>query len=338
MQSLRIYVVSLLVFAVLLPYIGGVQNVLAIVKPIPNKVEQIILDKGESKIEDNLYQAIYNLLTNEGNMKFKSQAYYVDSVNKEGGWALISISKLNKTANINLEGTYLGDNILILATTPDNGVSWDLSFENDLKFKEKIAKTPDSFLNKVSKDLLISNQSSKVVSASTLALASTTSIYKFPWPELNTKTYSKGWHGTTIGVDLGSASTNRTILASGTGVVTRVSLCTYSVNVTVKHPDGKIFNYLHLNKNEFDTTKIKNGIVISQGKKLGRLRTGSFDDKCGYAIQNTNYSHIHWALPTNVTNTIDQWSIKYAGNCWTKPGYANRCVGSSFGSTNKEIV
>lgn len=302
-----------------------------------------ILERGESKIEDSLYNALYKYLENGAKNIFPAKTYYIGSVNREGDWALISLSKLNKNVNIKSAGTYLGESILILAHTNDDGQTWELEIEGDVKYIDKIKRTPDNFLTTDAKKALSADgleprlKSTDIESLSTLS-ATSASIYKFPWPELNTRKYTKGWHGTTTGLDLGSSSTNRIILASGAGTVTAVSACSSSVNVTVKHPDGKIFKYLHLDKNTFDAGKIKNGVSLTQGKRLGTLKAGNFSDNCGYAVQKADYSHIHWGLPTNVSNTIDLWTITYPGNCWSKPGYSNRCVGSSFGSTNKEVV
>ncbi|MBP9758797.1 peptidoglycan DD-metalloendopeptidase family protein, partial [Candidatus Dojkabacteria bacterium] len=205
------------------------------------------------------------------------------------------------------------------------------------RFKDLVNVTPDTFLTKSAKNTFTNSQTIGTKTG-TLALTATTVNYKFPWQEFNNKTYSQSWHGAlTPGLDFRSTATDRRILSAAAGTVTNVSICTYSVNVTVSHADGKVFKYLHLNKSEFDSTKIKSGVNLPQGKKIGLLRKGSFSDNCGYAKQTSSTHHLHWGLPTTSKNTIDQWSILSPNTCWTKPGYSNRCVNSTFGSTNKEV-
>lgn len=343
MQEVKKSISIILSLVLLVIIVANTTQVNALDSKVSEEKTSIVLERGESHIEDGLYNALYDYLKKGVKNIFPAKTYYVGSVNQEGDWALISLSKLNKNINIKTAGTYLGESILILANTNDDGRTWELAIEGDIKYKEKLDNSPDSFLTKDAKKTLGADgfePGQMNIDRESLATISATSasVYKFPWPELNTRKYTKGWHGTTTGLDLGSSSTNRIILASGTGTITSVSACSYSVNVTIKHPDGRIFKYLHLDKNTFDAGKIKNGVSVTQGKRLGTLIAGNFSDNCGYAVQKADYSHLHWGLPTNVSNTIDLWSITYPGNCWTKPGYSNRCVGSSFGSTNKEVV
>ncbi len=286
------------------------------------------LDKGLSNIDEHLYTEIEKFMKKNG----MTGEYYIGSINTEDGWALISISKIFKSDFLmekkHNDGSYLGDEFMLIASSPDKGKSWKIISEKEKEFKDTIKTTPDSFVDKKSKDIF---------TQSSFALA-TTINYKFPWQEFNTKTYSQGWHGSaTPGLDFLSTSSDRRILSSAAGSITSVSVCTYTVNVTIKHSDGKVFKYLHLNKSEFDANTIKVGVSVAQGKRLGLLRTGSFSDSCGYAVQNSSSHHLHWGLPTNFKNTIDLWSITYPSNCWKKTGYSNKCVGSTFGSTNKEV-
>ena len=116
----------------------------------------------------------------------------------------------------------------------------------------------------------------------------------------------------------------------GSGTITSVYKCNLSAIVDVKHADGVVFRYIHLDKRSLNTKRIRIGAAVQQGQVLGNIKPDTWNDgRCGYTRQGKTRAHLHWVIPSNRTLTVDGWTIRHPHNTWTKdgervvPGYAS---------------
>ncbi len=299
---------------------------------------RVSIDKGVDKISDALYSSVENTLRNRPSGMFDSNGYYIGSVRQEGNWALVSVSKKIEKPEVHKaydakgtllyeESEFLGESILLIASTTD-GKLWNSALEGTSMFDELLMKTPNSFVDANSKSALAST------TVGTNAVSATT--YKFPWPSGQTWQYRQGWHGSIKGLDMGTTSSDRRLLSSASGTVRGVTVCALSVNVKVQHSDGKYMNYLHIDRNFFDSSGIRNGSAISIGKEFGKLKPGTWSDACGYtSAQASNSAHVHWGIPIDSEMIIEGRRLRYSDSCFYSLDRLNKkCVGSSFVSTN----
>lgn len=161
--------------------------------------------------------------------------------------------------------------------------------------------------------------------------------YKFPWPAGQSWSWYQGWHNSAH--DLGSTSSDRRILAAAEGTITSVYSCEISTIIDIKHADGEVFRYIHLDKYKINFDRIKVGRTVPQGLVLGELKPDTWQDgKCGYTNQAGAVSHIHWVMPVNRRMIFDGWMIGYPTNEWVQDGTI-KTPGSStrLTSTNQPI-
>ncbi len=162
--------------------------------------------------------------------------------------------------------------------------------------------------------------------------------YEFPWPAGQSWGYWQGWHYNAN--DLGTTSTDRRVLAAADGVVSSIYACTLSTIIDIKHADGAVFRYIHIDRYSVNPKYIKLGKPIKQGQVLGVLKPDTWSDgNCGYTNQSQGWSHLHWVMPTDRPLTIDGWTTQHPTNTWTKdsatrtPSYSS----SKLTSTNQPI-
>jgi hypothetical protein len=115
--------------------------------------------------------------------------------------------------------------------------------------------------------------------------------------------------------------------------------CQLSTIVDIKHADGEVLRYIHIDKHTINFDRIKVGRNVPQGLVLGELKPDTWQDgRCGYTNQSKTVSHIHWVVPVDRRLIIDGWSILYPTNQWVKedvtktPSYATKLT-----STNQPI-
>jgi hypothetical protein len=95
------------------------------------------------------------------------------------------------------------------------------------------------------------------------------------------------------GDDMGASSMPPYAYAADAGSVDYV--CQDSIQVAVRTHNtssGDYFIYAHLLDNE----NLTEGHSFSQGDSIGALKYGTFDDTCGWAEQQSNHYHLHWAF------------------------------------------
>ncbi len=203
--------------------------------------------------------------------------------------------------------------------------------DGEAAFADLLAATPST---------LLAQDALAILRAAPVADATSMVNYKFPWPTGQNWGWWQGWH--TSAHDLGTTSTDRRLLAAADGVVSAVYTCALSAFVDLKHADGTVFRYLHLDKQSVDTATVCIGARVPQGFVLGVVKPDTWSDgNCGYTTQSPGWAHVHWVMPTDRPITIDGWTITFPTNAWTKagvtkvPGYG---AASTLPSTNTPTI
>jgi murein DD-endopeptidase MepM/ murein hydrolase activator NlpD len=238
----------------------------------------------------------------------------ITSARIEDTWAFISVAARSK---LPAENPYVGHGRtggLVFATRSADG-TWRAELQGTQAFDQILRNTSD---------LVVDSSVKQMLSTDVATSANVTSKvnYKFPWPSTTTWNWWTSWHPapTNDGLDFGSTGTDLHLLASANGVVTYVCRGKVSVNVKVRHADGAILDYVHLDKNSVDS-RIFEGATVRQGQVLGKLRPGTWTDwPCGYTAQSDNAAHVHWIVPIDRPFTVDGWTIKYPENIWMRDG------------------
>jgi murein DD-endopeptidase MepM/ murein hydrolase activator NlpD len=85
--------------------------------------------------------------------------------------------------------------------------------------------------------------------------------------------------------------------------------------IDLKHADGTVFRYVHLDKQSVDLTSVRLGARLPQGLVLGVIKPNTWNDEnCGYANQSPGWAHLHWIMPTDRPITIDGWTVTFPTN------------------------
>jgi hypothetical protein len=156
--------------------------------------------------------------------------------------------------------------------------------------------------------------------------ATSDEIPRFPWDNYYNMQYgSYGVHNNGFGgivpgwkaVDFfsdGNTAANHApnrLLASLSGSISYVCKDDHSVAIKI----GNFF-YSHL----LDNGNLNTGQSFVQGDLLGQLRSGNFNDRCGYASQADNAFHVHWGFPDLGTLEVAGWVLDISTGTWTKAG------------------
>jgi murein DD-endopeptidase MepM/ murein hydrolase activator NlpD len=218
----------------------------------------------------------------------------------------------------------------MLAQQQSDG-SWQVGIDGEAAFADLLAAAPSN---------LLTQDAQAILGANPAAEAASTVNYKFPWSAEQSWGWWQGWH--TSAHDLGTTSTDRRVLAAADGVVSAVYTCALSAFVDLKHADGAVFRYLHLDKYSIDTGTVRVGARVPQGFVLGVVKPDTWEDgNCGYTTQSPGWAHVHWVMPTDRPFTIDGWTITFPTNAWRKdgvtkvPGYG---TASTLPSTNTATI
>ncbi len=163
--------------------------------------------------------------------------------------------------------------------------------------------------------------------------------YKFPWAAGQSWGFWQGWHYNAH--DLGTSSSDRRVLAAADGVVSSVYSCTLSSIIDIKHADGLVFRYIHIDRNSINPKYVRVGQAIKQGQVLGIVKPNTWNDgNCGYTNQSPGWAHNHWVMPTQYLLTVDGWTTYAGTDTWTKNGVVKTSGYSSAStllSTNQPI-
>jgi hypothetical protein len=249
--------------------------------------------------------------------------FRIISAAAQPGWALVSVVALDDPQLDPHAPDAGGLSTLVLVQQQRDG-SWQAAIDGEAAFADMLVITPAELLAADAQALLAADPALRSAHQaastriSTMEPASTVN-YKFPWPAGHAWGWWQGWHMNAQ--DLGTTSADRRVLAAADGVVSGVYACTLSTMVDLKHADGAVFRYIHLDKQSVDTSKIRVGARVPQGLVLGTVKPNTWSDgNCGYTQQSPNSAHIHWVMPTDRPVTLDGWTITFPTSAWRKDG------------------
>ncbi len=131
--------------------------------------------------------------------------------------------------------------------------------------------------------------------------------YRFPWDYGKSVKYSiagphalgyegAGLNGVAVdlisGDNMGLTAATDKVFAAGPGIIDFVCDDGTSVAIRTSGVDTDQFMYAHLNSNA-------NLVVdheFEKGALIGNLRSGTFLDSCGWAVQSGHHYHLHWGI------------------------------------------
>lgn len=329
---------------------------------------EVALENVFERTPVNLLNSVAGAVAEYDQRLFDTEEYDVKSVREYKNWRLLSVGvaeipeEVRKMIELGEITEWATPMHSVIARQRPNG-TWESALQGTREHDELIYQTPDEWMNSEVKSIFADTPEVQIMMAS---VAEEDKVnYKLPWPKdvtwslvnfgtveviENGKKVSKStpWHRDLYStnnsvyrncdglaycaLDFSIATTNsdnRRLLSSADGVITNVCTAgTVSRNVDVRHADGTIFSYWHVDKNHFEEGITKD-LSIMQGTVFGELRVGSFAyDKCGTATQNN--AHVHWKLPTGKKHVIDGRTFEYVygGN----PG-----AGVTFTSSNVPV-
>jgi hypothetical protein len=250
-------------------------------------------------------------------------SFRITSAAVQPSWALVSVVALDDPElDAHAPGAG-GLSRLVLVQQQPNGV-WQATIDGEPTFADLVATTPPALVAPDAKAILAADPAlrgtSSTAGTSTFTVEPASTVnYKFPWPAGHAWGWWQGWHMNAN--DLGTTSADRRVLAAADGVVSSVYSCTLSTMIDLKHADGAVFRYIHLDKQSVDTSKIRVGARVPQGLVLGTVKPNTWSDgNCGYTQQSPNSAHIHWVMPTDRPVTLDGWTITFPTSAWRKDG------------------
>ena len=302
----------------------------------PGLDEPIAIDFDLSQVPVEMRAAITSAVAHKPKGLLDGQEFAVVSFRLLDNWAFGTLAVIDNAP----DDVGIGDNGALIILRKNNDDVWVAGLEGTEKFIELLLLAPENVLDSTAKQSL--NSSGPQVRNPLLA------NMKFPWDHTQSWTLTQGWHsGNNVDFAPSSSEPNKWLLAASDGIVTHIcNIGEVSANVQVKHSDGTITTYLHLDKNTVPNSIL--GTYISQGQELGRLiervydpgpcgsddnycRSGSwyclFRDACGCSTG----PHVHFGVPSrNVT--IDGWT-SHSNNNWTQ-GQQTKSPKSLFNSSN----
>lgn len=266
--------------------------------------------------------------------------FRITSAAAQPGWALVSVVALDDPERDPDAPGAGGLSTLVLAQQQPDG-AWQAAIDGERAFADLLAATPPALVASDAQAILAADPALRSATPSagmqTVALEAISTVhYKFPWPAGQSWGWWQGWHMNAV--DFGTTSTDRRVLAAADGVVSAVYSCALSTFIDLKHADGAMFRYFHLDKQSVDTSTIRVGARVPQGLVLGTVKPNTWSDgNCGYTQQAPTSAHIHWVMPTDRPLTLDGWTITFPTSAWRKdgitkvPGFG---AASTFVSTN----
>jgi len=290
---------------------------------LPSSIE---VDATAGELAPSLTESVTLALSRRPANVLSGTRFRIISAAAQPGWTLVSVVALDDPQLDSHAPDAGGLSRLVLAQQLPDG-TWQAAIDGEPAFARFLAATPPTLLTADAKVILGADP--------TLEMASSVN-YKLPWPAGQAWGWWQGWH--TSAHDLGTTSTDRRVLAAADGVVSAVYPCTLSTIIDLKHADGVVFRYIHIDKQSVDTATVRVGTRVPQGLVLGVVKPDTWSDgNCGYTNQSQGWAHLHWVMPTDRPITLDGWTVKFPTNVWRKhgatkvPGYG---AASTLPSTN----
>ena len=149
------------------------------------------------------------------------------------------------------------------------------------------------------------------------------SAYRFPWQSGSSMQYGvrgvhdagffSGWKAVDFLSDgnTGAGHAPNRLLAAASGSISYV--CRDGASVAIRIGD---LLYAHL----LDNGNLTIGHHFNQGDEIGQLRSGSFNDNCGWASQNANWFHVHWGFPNTGSFEAGGWTLNLSDGLWRRGG------------------
>ncbi len=143
----------------------------------------------------------------------------------------------------------------------------------------------------------------------------------FPWQTQTKAVYGSlgvhsggfvtGWKAVDLLSDGNSALGHapNQMFTAGPGAISYV--CDDGTSVAVRIGD---LVYVHLIKND----GLRVGQAFDRGAPLGQMRTGNFNNRCGYASQASQNFHVHLAFPDTPTFVLGGWELTLADGIWRR--------------------
>jgi thermitase len=306
---------------------------LPLLTPIIDNPDDLLLVPGNAALSADAEQALREVLVRERGRSIAASNYYtVSALRQEDDWYFVSVvglMLLDPDIGWRLEDANWFGLVLLYLT---EGGTWQGAIEGASAFTELLAQVPVSILTVEAKQGIDPLQWD----------AQAVEVYRFPWQTGARMVYGSlgvhdnGFNGVVSGwkaVDfLSNGDTNagyapNRLLAAAAGSIGYVCRDETSVAIRI----GSLF-YTHL----LDNSDLLTGMPFNQGDELGQMRSGSFNDRCGYASQGTSWFHVHWGFPnTNNAFPVEDWILNLSDSIWHR-GSETRGPNSLFqaGSNN----
>jgi hypothetical protein len=289
------------------------------------QVRQLI--PGTAALDVELEKSLVSLLQNATSIPEEIIHFAVTDVQPiEGGQfvSIIGLVGINADLKWNLidNGAWFG----LVFAQPSEDHQWVTALEGTAEFAESVWELPDTALpDKARMDLTGSRQQFAF---------SETAI--FPWEPGTSMIYSdlgvhdngfssivSGWKAVDFlsNGNTGVGDAPNRLLAALSGTITYK--CNPAVgNVTTAIKIGDMM-YTHL----MNSSNLSVGRTFTQGQQLGTMKTGSFNENCGYANQQSYQYHVHFGFPNNPEFTAGGWTLRLADQKWRR-GSETKSIGA----------
>ena len=215
--------------------------------------------------------------------------------------------------NIEDNGVWFG----LLLLVPAAQDQWLGAVQGSAKFSEFIWRIPDSILTPTSKQELDSREDSS-------SPQDAVSTYVFPWQAgtqmqfgslgVHDNGFSTGWKAVDFlsDGDTGAGhAPNRLLAASGGSISYKCTPPSGQNTTAIRIGD---LMYTHL----LNSDNLYVGKVFSQGAEMGQMRSGSFNENCGYASQGSKWFHVHWGFPNTGSFAASGWTLNFSDQAWRR--------------------
>jgi hypothetical protein len=288
---------------------------------------------GTTAIDAALQDSLGITLQNASADTNGAHIFAVTAAQGTDAWKLVSIAGFTQLTGESWsleDAAWVG---LALAVRNKDGGTWTSALKEQPDFTTLLTRVPDADLDASARAGLSPNRR---------PLTADQTTYRFPWQPGTSMYYgSRGVHpgdyaglGAYKAVDFlsdGDTSVGHApnkLLAAASGTIDFV--CNGTSNTAIRI--GNVM-YLHLDASPSPTLSpiLVSGRSFKQGEMIGQLKTGPFNDLCGWAIQDPNWFHVHWSFPdTSSTTGMFQsggWTLTFTDQTWRR-GTDSRIIGS----------
>ena len=284
--------------------------------PIIDDPDDLTLVPGNAALLSDAEQALREVLVRERSSSIAASNYYaVSALHQENDWYFVSVvglMLLDPDVGWRLDdANWFG--LVVLHSTDDG--TWQGAVEGTVAFTELLALVPATVLTTEAKQEI----------DPLLWDAQAAEVYRFPW-ETGTRmrygtlgVHNNGFNGVVSewkavdflsNGDTSSGNAPNRLLAAAAGSIGYV--CDDGTSAAIQI--GNLF-YSHL----LDNNNLVTGKPFNQGDELGQLRSGTFNNRCGYADQGASWFHVHWGFP-NINNafTVEDWTLTISDSLWRR--------------------